>query len=98
MEGFEPDVLAGLSRAVEAISFEFLPASIKPALQSLREVANLGDYRFAYSMVETMRLACDRWLSAEEMAQRLRAMPVHGASGDVYAVRSDFATPKPRER
>lgn len=98
VEGFEPDVLAGLSRAVGAISFEFLPASMEPALQSLREVANLGDYRFAYSMVETMRFACDRWLSAEEMAERLRAMPVHGASGDVYALRSDLVTPKPRER
>lgn len=98
VEGFEPDVLAGLSRAVGAISFEFLPASVEPALRSLREVANLGDYRFAYSMVETMRFACDRWLSAEEMAERLQAMPVHGASGDVYALRNDLVTPNPRER
>lgn len=90
VEGFEPDVLAGLSHAVAAVSFEFLPASVEPAIESLGRIDTLGDYRYAYSMVETMRFADDRWRSAAEMVDILRAMPVHGRSGDVYAVRGDL--------
>lgn len=87
VEGFEAEVLKGLSRPVEALSFEFLPAEMDSAIESLRIVNALGDYRFQYSMVETMRFAAPRWLTAAEMEQVLRAMPVRGRSGDVYARR-----------
>ncbi|MFW5741958.1 MAG: FkbM family methyltransferase [Spirochaetota bacterium] len=90
VEGFEPEVLAGLSHAVAAVSFEFLPASVEPAIESIGRIDALGDYRYAYSMVETMRFADDRWHSAAGMIGILRAMPVHGRSGDVYAVRRDL--------
>lgn len=98
VEGFEPEVLAGLTRAVRAISFEFLPASIEPAIESLERIDRLGEYRFAYSLVETMRFAGTEWLTAAQMTAILRAMPTHGRSGDVYAVRSDAIDPDGRLR
>ncbi len=91
VEGYEPRVLSGLSHAIDAISFEFLPASISAAIESLRRVDSLGTYRFNYSMVETMRFAAPEWLSADEMERILRRMPASGRSGDVYAVRPSSA-------
>jgi len=89
VEGFEPEVLAGLSRPVRAISVEFLPAAIESAIESLRRIEALGTYHYNYSMVETMRYASSSWLNAAELESILRAMPVTGASGDIYAVRTE---------
>lgn len=85
VEGYEADVLTGLSHVVHALSFEFLPASIEPALESVDTLERLGRYRYAYSLVETMRFAID-WVGAGEIRSLLRAMPANGRSGDVYAV------------
>lgn len=89
VEGFEPEVLEGLSAPIDVISFEFLPASIDPAIEALERVSRLGTYRFNYSMVETMKLTLDEFCGADEMRQILRAMPVDGRSGDIYAIRGD---------
>lgn len=86
VEGFEHEVLSGLRRPVEVISFEFLPASPEPALRSVEIIAALAEYEFNYSMVETMRYAAD-WMDASDIMSTLRAMPVTGRSGDVYARR-----------
>ncbi len=86
VEGFEHEVLAGLRTPVEVISFEFLPASLEPALRSVTLVAALGDYEFNYSMVETMRFASD-WMDGPRIIDTLHAMPATGRSGDVYARR-----------
>ncbi|MFW5688698.1 MAG: FkbM family methyltransferase [Spirochaetota bacterium] len=87
VEGYEPEVLAGLGEPVAMISFEFLPASIGPAIESLRLIAELGEYRFRFSLVETMRFSNDDWLDADAMERRLREMPPGAPSGDVYARR-----------
>ena len=85
VEGFEADVLAGLSRPVSQLSFEFLPASIEIALRCVDRLEELGSYEYNYSMVETMRLAGESWVGPEQMKASLEAMPRLGRSGDVYA-------------
>ncbi|BCJ77991.1 hypothetical protein CS0771_75350 [Catellatospora sp. IY07-71] len=88
VEGFETDVLRGLSRPLRALSFEYLPPAHDAALTSLELVEQLGAgrYEYNYAPVETMRFASDRWLSAAELADLLeqRFRPL-GRSGDVYA-------------
>jgi FkbM family methyltransferase len=89
VEGFEVDVLSGLSRPVRGLSFEWLPAAHDAALTALELVERLGaaagGYRYNFSPVETMRMASDRWLDAGELVRLLeRARPL-GRSGDVYA-------------
>ncbi len=91
VEGFEAQALAGLRTPVAALSFEFLPASPDSAIASIREVERLGAYCFNYSMVESMRMATDIWISAEEMRSVIASMPTDGRSGDVYAVRTGVA-------
>lgn len=85
VEGFELDVLRGLSSPLEAISFEYLPVAKSSAQACVRHLMQLGDYRFRSSSVETMRWSEARWLSADEMVAQLEALPLLGRSGDVYA-------------
>ena len=89
VEGFEVDVLEGLSRPVPALSFEYLPPAHDAALTALEIVERLGEvaggYRYNYSPIETMRYASDRWLEATELVRLLDRFRPLGRSGDVYA-------------
>ncbi|GAB3063163.1 FkbM family methyltransferase [Micromonospora schwarzwaldensis] len=87
VEGFEGDVLAGLSRPVRALSFEYLPPAHDAALAVLDQVERLGagGYRYNYSPVETMRFAADEWLDAAGLVRLLETYRPAGRSGDVYA-------------
>lgn len=89
VEGFETDVLAGLTRPLRALSFEYLPPAHDQALHALELVERLGGYRYNYSPVETMRLASDRWLDAGELVRLLDRVRPLGRSGDVYARRDE---------
>jgi FkbM family methyltransferase len=89
VEGFEVDVLAGLSRPLRALSFEYLPPAHDAALTVLGLVEELGapvgGYEFNYSPIETMRFASGRWLDAAELVGLLERFRPLGRSGDVYA-------------
>ena len=86
VEGFELEVLMGLSRPVPAVSFEFLPAVRDIALgciDRLEALAGAGRYRYAVSLGE--RLTLLQGETADAMRAWLRAMPADGPSGDVHA-------------
>jgi len=89
VEGFEVEVLSGLSRPLRALSFEYLPPAHDAALAALDLVERLGTpaggYEYNYSPIETMRFAGDRWLDASELVQLLDRFRPLGRSGDVYA-------------
>jgi hypothetical protein len=87
VEGFEADVLAGLTRPLRALSFEYLPMAHDAALAVLERVEALGGgrYRYNYSPIETMRWASERWLDATELVALLERYRPSGRSGDVYA-------------
>ncbi|HEX5598638.1 MAG TPA: FkbM family methyltransferase [Micromonosporaceae bacterium] len=89
VEGFETEVLAGLTRPLRALSFEYLPPAHDAALAALDIVERLGTtaggYRYNYSPIETMRFASERWLNAAELARLLERFRPLGRSGDVYA-------------
>jgi FkbM family methyltransferase len=89
VEGFEVDVLRGLTRPLRALSFEYLPPAHDAALAALALVeqlgASAGGYRYNYSPIETMRFASDRWLDAAELVPLLERFRPLGRSGDVYA-------------
>ena len=89
VEGFEVDVLAGLTRPLRALSFEYLPPAHDAALAALDLVERLGaaagGYVYNYSPIETMRLASERWLDAADLVRLLERYRPLGRSGDVYA-------------
>ncbi len=85
VEGFEADVLAGLTRPLRALSFEYLSMAHDEALTVLAAVEKLGPYTYNYSPVETMTWASERWLDAAELETLLDGIRLGGRSGDVYA-------------
>jgi FkbM family methyltransferase len=85
VEGSEASVLAGLSRPVRAISFEYLPGALEQVEVCVRSLEALGPYRFNWSPGETYRLAADGWLSGDELLAALRTPRAQTRSGDVYA-------------
>lgn len=85
VEGFELEVLQGLSRPVSALSFEYLAAARDLALVCVDRLEALGDYRFNWSTGESHRLASARWLDAAGMRSVLAGLPAAAGSGDVYA-------------
>jgi FkbM family methyltransferase len=86
VEGFEADVLAGLSRAVPALSFEFTTIQRDVAYRCLERLMQIGAYRFDVALGESQKLSFGRWIVEKDMAAHIAALPHEANSGDVYAV------------
>jgi len=87
VEGFEAEVLAGLSTPVRALSFEYVPVTRDVALDCIERLTGLGQYRYNWSVGETHRLVAEHWLDAAGMRALLIGLPKSAPSGDVYAAR-----------
>jgi FkbM family methyltransferase len=84
VEGFEHTVLAGLSRPLTALSFEFTTIQRDVALACLDRLAALGRYGFDVALGESQMLTFNRWLSATDMAAHILGLPHEANSGDIY--------------
>lgn len=88
VEGFELEVLMGLSQPLPALSFEFVPAVRDVAIgciERLEALAGPGRYRHAVSFGERQRLLQPEGESAAAMSDWLMALPADASSGDVHA-------------
>jgi FkbM family methyltransferase len=85
VEGGEVDVLRGLSQAIPALSFEYIPAAIETALGCIDRLSQLGNYEYNWRVSEFPRLRSRDWLRSHEMIAHLEQMSRDGNSGDVYA-------------
>ena len=85
VEGAELDVLNGLSQAIPALSFEYIPATIEMSIGCIDRLGQLGNYEYNWRISEFPRLRSSVWLSPVEMIARLRDMSPNDNSGDVYA-------------
>ena len=84
VEGAEPQVLAGLSHPLRALSFEYLPHALGYARTCVARLTALGPYCFNWSSGESYELA-GRWLTGDELGDALETAPAQHRSGDVYA-------------
>lgn len=87
VEGYELEVLRGLSQPLPALSFEYLPAARAAAVACVERLAELGDYRFNWSAGERHRWQAAAWVDAGQMVAFLRALRSKDRSGDIYARR-----------
>jgi FkbM family methyltransferase len=85
VEGFEAQALAGLTRPPPALSFEFTTIQRDVAATCLKRCAALGYTRFNAMLGESHALVHPEWVSAEEIAAWLDALPQRANSGDIYA-------------
>ena len=85
VEGFEAEALAGLTKPVKALSFEFTTIQRNVALACVERCVALGYARFNAALGESQTLAHADWLDGATIARWLRELPHAANSGDVYA-------------
>ena len=84
-EGYDFEVLRGLSRPLPTLSFEYVPPALDIVERCLERLGELGDYEYNWSPGECMRLDRPDWVGAAEIAAHLRPLPPDANPGDVYA-------------
>lgn len=85
VEGYEYEVLKGLTQATGVISFEFTPEYLDATLMSLKHLQSIGEIQANYSLGESMELSLDHWISVDELVDRLKSYKdSNSVFGDVY--------------
>ena len=79
------EVLAGLSRPLPAVSFEFVPAASDGALASLDRLEQLSRYRYNVSVGESLTMEFAAWVDGPTIRRWLLGQAPTEKSGDVYA-------------
>jgi hypothetical protein len=85
VEGFEEEALAGLTRAVKALSFEFTTIQRDVAFACVERCIAIGYSRFNASVGESQSFATADWVDGQEIMRWLTALPPTANSGDIYA-------------
>ena len=85
VEGFEAEVLAGLTHVVNALSFEFTTIQRDVALACVERCIAMGYTRFNAALGESQNFVNADWVGGEEIVRWLTGLPYAANSGDVYA-------------
>lgn len=86
VEGYEAEVVAGLSQAVPVVSFEWTPELPENAVRTIEHLAALGPYRFNLSWGESLRLSREQWWTRDEVLAVVDLMSGEALMfGDIYA-------------
>jgi FkbM family methyltransferase len=85
VEGWEAEVLAGLTRPVAALSLEFVSGALDVAIACLERLERLGPYEFNAIPGEERSFVHERWLDRAETVAWLTGGAGGASSGDVYA-------------
>jgi hypothetical protein len=90
VEGYEEQVLLGLSTALTSLSFEFFPTTLHRAVTCIDILKHLGEYTYNWSFTESFKFQNNNWLSAFDMKGEI--LKYKGRkSGDIYAILSKRA-------
>jgi FkbM family methyltransferase len=85
VEGFEEQVLKGLTQPIPCISFEFLLEFMGDTQRCIDRLCRMGRSEFNYSRGESMKLAHNDWMSSEVLSKALEIdMADADLWGDVY--------------
>ncbi len=85
VEGFEEEVLKGLSNPIPMISFEYtIPERLASVTNCLDHLSTLGNFQCNYTIGEKMNLECADWLSREELMKRINTLSSEILFGDIY--------------
>jgi FkbM family methyltransferase len=84
VEGFEEQVIAGLSMPVPFISFEFTPEFIEGTVKCITRLCSIADTRFQLSLGESMEFMLPEWVTGDMLRHKLSDVS-SSAFGDIYA-------------
>jgi FkbM family methyltransferase len=88
VEGYEYEVLRGLTQPIEVISFEFMPTQefILSAIDTVKHLASIGKVEFNYAVGESTKLVLKKWVGSDEISSILSDLPKKiSVFGDIYA-------------
>jgi FkbM family methyltransferase len=85
VEGWEAEALAGLTRPLPALSFEFTVIQKPVAFAAIARLAALGDYEFRASPGEFLTFETPAFVSRAEIEAWISDAPDGMGSGDIYA-------------
>ncbi len=85
VEGHEPEVLAGLSRPLPALSLEFVTGDLSAAITCVYRLGELGVYEFNVVLGEGRSFLWRSWQEPEAVIVWLAEGAGDASSGDVYA-------------
>jgi FkbM family methyltransferase len=88
VEGFESDVLEGLSEPLPALSFEFTTIQRDVAYRCIARLSGLGGYGFNVALGESQKLRFPAAVNPGDMSDFIEQLPHEANSGDVYAILS----------
>jgi FkbM family methyltransferase len=84
VEGYEAEVLGGLTRPVDALSFEFTTIQKDVGHRALAACSRLGYSRFNAVLGEPFAFVHEAWVDAAAIGRWLDALPHTANSGDIY--------------
>lgn len=82
-EGWEPEVLFGLSHAIAAVSFDCRAVGIPHAVRCVERLEDLG--RYCYNIASGETFADHDWVDAGAIISRLLSLPLHAPTSEVHA-------------
>jgi len=85
VEGFEDEVLAGLTRPLPALSFEFTTIQRDVAFAAIGRLVRGAPYTFNAALGESQELVHAEPLDAAGISRWLESLPPEANSGDLYA-------------
>lgn len=74
VEGYEYNVIKGLSQPVKYISLEFTPEFIHSTIECVKHLSTIGMEEFNYSIGESMELSLVSWVNAENICDILLSL------------------------
>jgi FkbM family methyltransferase len=91
VEGFEHEVLSGLTRPVSCASIEWAQESLRDTARCVERFSELGMSEFNVTLGETMSWELPTWVGAREIVSALSRARGELAWGDLYARRPELS-------
>ncbi|MDB5280354.1 MAG: methyltransferase, FkbM family [Ferruginibacter sp.] len=86
VEGYELEVINGLSQKVRILSFEYTTPELAHKLEPiLSKLKSLGDYTFNYAVEESMQFNLNEWIEADRGIELVKSNEfLQTGFGDIY--------------
>ncbi len=85
VEGYEVQVLRGLTQPIPFISYEFQGNFLENAKRCSDHLLATGPYEFQASLGESMDFFFPQWVGPEKLYAKLKSLPIDPLVGDIYA-------------
>jgi len=85
VEGFEPQVLKGLSQPIPYLSVEYAQEMLDDTEKAVNRLEELGPIKFNYALYNTHILRSREWLSGKDLIDKVSSSKAPANCGDIYA-------------